>query len=68
MMASEKLLEPLLKQIKINNITEIMGLACLGTIWACWYKKSMYSSWGIQGHPYTWFTVQGLLPLLKGKS
>ena len=53
MIASEKLLEPLLKQIKINNITEIMGLACLGTIWACWYKKSMYSSWGIQGHPYT---------------
>ena len=27
MMASEKVLEPILKQTKINNITEIMGLA-----------------------------------------
>ena len=40
MMASEKLLEPILKQTKINNITEIMGLASLGTLWACWYQKA----------------------------
>ena len=40
MMASEKLLEPILKQTKINSITEIMGLASLGTLWACWYQKA----------------------------
>ena len=39
LMTSEKLSEPILKQTKINNITEIIGLASIGTMWACRYQK-----------------------------